>query len=67
MRAEILRWLSAFVTPPAMTYIVHGEPRHARRCRPAIGRELGPVGSTRRHLERSTIWIRLGGMMWTGT
>jgi metallo-beta-lactamase family protein len=23
---EILRWLSGFVTPPTMTYLVHGEP-----------------------------------------
>ena len=23
---EILRWLSGFSTPPAMTYLVHGEP-----------------------------------------
>jgi len=24
--AEIMRWLSAFTHPPAVTYLVHGEP-----------------------------------------
>ena len=24
--SEIMRWLSGFTTPPAMTYLVHGEP-----------------------------------------
>jgi metallo-beta-lactamase family protein len=23
---EIMRWLSGFVRPPSMTYLVHGEP-----------------------------------------
>ena len=30
-QAEILRWLGGFAQPPAMTYLVHGEPDQARR------------------------------------
>ena len=25
-QAEVLRWLNGFERPPAMTYVVHGEP-----------------------------------------
>jgi metallo-beta-lactamase family protein len=40
-RAEILRWLRGFRRPPAMTYIVHGEPPAAAALRDAIMSDLG--------------------------
>lgn len=40
-RGEILRWLRGFERPPAMTYVVHGEPSAASALREAIERELG--------------------------
>jgi metallo-beta-lactamase family protein len=40
-RAEILRWLGGFTRPPAMTYVVHGEPAAAAALREAIGNDLG--------------------------
>jgi metallo-beta-lactamase family protein len=40
-RGEILRWLGAFTHPPAMTYVVHGEPAAAAALRDAIASELG--------------------------
>ena len=39
-RGEILRWLRGFTRPPAMTYIVHGEPGAAAALREAITGEL---------------------------
>ena len=40
-RDEILRWLGGFRRPPAMTYIVHGEPEAAAGLREAITSRLG--------------------------
>jgi len=40
-RGEILRWLGGFSRPPAMTYVVHGEPPAAAALRDAIVAELG--------------------------
>ena len=40
-RSEILRWLDGFRRPPAMTYVVHGEPEAAEALREAIARERG--------------------------
>ncbi|MBI2527640.1 MAG: MBL fold metallo-hydrolase [Candidatus Rokubacteria bacterium] len=40
-RSEILRWLGGFRRPPAMTYVVHGEPEAAEALREAIRRERG--------------------------
>jgi metallo-beta-lactamase family protein len=40
-RGEILRWLGGFTRPPAMTYVVHGEPPAAAALRDAIERQLG--------------------------
>jgi metallo-beta-lactamase family protein len=40
-RGEILRWLHGFARPPAMTYLVHGEPEAAAALRDAIASELG--------------------------
>lgn len=40
-RGELLRWLRGFAQPPAMTYVVHGEPSAASALREAIERELG--------------------------
>jgi metallo-beta-lactamase family protein len=39
-RGEILRWLRGFTRPPAMTYIVHGEPGASAALREAITGEL---------------------------
>ena len=39
-RGEILRWLRGFTRPPAMTYIVHGEPPAAEALRDIIARDL---------------------------
>ncbi len=39
-QGEILRWLRGFTRPPAMTYVVHGEPEAAAALREAITREL---------------------------
>ena len=39
--AEIVRWLRGFASPPAATYIVHGEPPAMGALQAAIGRELG--------------------------
>jgi metallo-beta-lactamase family protein len=39
-RDEILRWLRGFARPPAMTYIVHGEPGAAAALRELITAEL---------------------------
>ncbi len=39
-RGEILRWLRGFARPPAMTYLVHGEPDAANALRDAIASEL---------------------------
>jgi metallo-beta-lactamase family protein len=38
---EIQRWLSAFSRPPAMTYLVHGEPPALEALRSRIAGERG--------------------------
>jgi metallo-beta-lactamase family protein len=38
---EILRWLHGFTRPPAMTYIVHGEPAAQEALKARIDKELG--------------------------
>jgi metallo-beta-lactamase family protein len=43
---EILRWLRGFTAPPAMTYIVHGEPAGMQALQAAMTRELGPGWTT---------------------
>jgi metallo-beta-lactamase family protein len=40
-RGEILCWLRGFSWPPAMTWLVHGEPAAARSLCAAIEIELG--------------------------
>jgi metallo-beta-lactamase family protein len=40
-RGEILRWLRGFTRPPAMTYVVHGEPAAATALRDMVAKELG--------------------------
>jgi len=39
--AEIVRWLSTFPKPPAVTYLVHGEPPAQVALKARIERELG--------------------------
>lgn len=38
---EILQWLGGFVRPPAMTYVVHGEPHAADSLASAVRTRLG--------------------------
>lgn len=38
---QLLEWMQGAPTPPAMTYLVHGEPHAADRLRQRIERELG--------------------------
>jgi metallo-beta-lactamase family protein len=51
-RGEILRWLRGFTKPPAMTYIVHGEPEAATALRDAVASELGWPAAVARDGER---------------
>jgi metallo-beta-lactamase family protein len=37
--AEIMRWLSGFLAPPAMTYLVHGEPAPLEALRARVAQE----------------------------
>ena len=39
--AEILRWLSHFITPPDATYLVHGEPTALNALQARITAERG--------------------------
>jgi metallo-beta-lactamase family protein len=43
---EILRWLHGFGAPPAMTYVVHGEPAAIHALQLEIAREFGPAWRT---------------------
>jgi len=49
---EIMRWLSGFERPPAMTYLVHGEPASLDALGARIGRELGWPVHIADYLER---------------
>jgi metallo-beta-lactamase family protein len=51
-RGEILRWLKGFTRPPAMTYIVHGEPSAASGLHAAITAELGWLVSIAQDAQR---------------
>jgi len=52
---EILRWLSAFKRPPALTCLVHGEPVPMDALRDRIVRELGWTVRTPGHRETIAI------------
>ncbi|HVH26994.1 MAG TPA: MBL fold metallo-hydrolase [Vicinamibacterales bacterium] len=49
---EIMRWLSAFVRPPTMTYLVHGEPGPLEALAARIVAERQWAVHIARHLER---------------
>ncbi|PYR30712.1 MAG: MBL fold metallo-hydrolase, partial [Acidobacteria bacterium] len=49
---EIMRWLSGFSRPPAMTYLVHGEPVPLETLRARIQSELGWPVHVAQYLER---------------
>jgi metallo-beta-lactamase family protein len=49
---EILRWLSGFTRPPAMTYLVHGEPPAMEALAKTIDERLGWPTSRPGHQER---------------
>jgi len=48
---EILRWLSGFSRPPAMTYLVHGEPGALDALSARIAKELGWPTHIAKYLE----------------
>jgi metallo-beta-lactamase family protein len=50
--AEIMRWLSNFKRPPAMTYLVHGEPVALAALAARIQRELAWPTHVAGYLER---------------
>jgi metallo-beta-lactamase family protein len=50
--AEIMRWLSNFKRPPAMTYLVHGEPAALAALEGRIKSELGWPAHVAGYLER---------------
>jgi metallo-beta-lactamase family protein len=49
---EIMRWLSGFTRPPAMTYLVHGEPVALDALRARIDTELGWPVHVAQYMER---------------
>jgi len=49
---EIMKWLSGFSRPPAMTYLVHGEPVPLEALRARIQSELGWPVHVAQYLER---------------
>ncbi|MCX6549455.1 MAG: MBL fold metallo-hydrolase [Acidobacteria bacterium] len=52
---EIMRWLGGFTRPPAMTYVVHGEPPAQDALRRRIDKELGWTLHVPDYLEQVTI------------
>jgi metallo-beta-lactamase family protein len=52
---EILRWLRNFRQPPAVTFLVHGEPAAMDTLRARIERELGWTVRTPEHGEKAAI------------
>ena len=50
--AEIMRWLSAFKRPPAMTYLVHGDPAALTALAGRITSQLGWPTHIAGYLER---------------
>jgi metallo-beta-lactamase family protein len=51
-KAEIMRWLSGFSRPPAMTYLVHGEPAALEALRGTIQAERGWPVHVAQYLEK---------------
>jgi metallo-beta-lactamase family protein len=49
---EIMRWLSGFTRPPALTCLVHGEPDPMDTLKARIERELGWMVRTPAHQEK---------------
>ena len=45
---EIMRWLSGFTAPPAMTYLVHGEPVALEALRDRVTTRETVAGAHRR-------------------
>jgi metallo-beta-lactamase family protein len=54
-RDEILRWLRDLRRPPAMTWVVHGEPDAAESLRAAIEQELGWAAQVARDGQRVAV------------
>lgn len=52
---EILRWLGGFRRPPAMTYLVHGEPPAQEALQARIEKELGWPAHVPEYQEQVTI------------
>jgi metallo-beta-lactamase family protein len=49
---EIMQWLSGFVRPPEMTYLVHGEPGPLQALAARIGSEKRWPVHVAKYLER---------------
>jgi metallo-beta-lactamase family protein len=49
---EIMRWLSGFTQPPAMTYLVHGEPIALEALSGRIQKELAWPTRIAKYLEK---------------
>ena len=54
---EIVRWLSGFSRPPAMTYLVHGEPPALEALRARIEAERGGPVHVAKYLEKVELAI----------
>src|SRR5438445_12774453 len=55
---EITRWLSGFSRPPAMTYLVHGEPAALDALKTRIGSTLRWPVHVAEYLERVDLDLR---------
>ena len=55
---EIMRWLSGFSRPPAMTYLVHGEPGPLEALKARIHTDLGWPVHVAEYLERVDLNLR---------
>ena len=49
---EIMRWLSGFTRPPAMTYLVHGEPASLEALGARVQTDLGWPVHIAKYLEK---------------
>ena len=55
---EIMRWLSGFSRPPAMTYLVHGEPGPLEALKARIQAQLRWPVHVAEYLERVDVNLR---------
>jgi metallo-beta-lactamase family protein len=53
--AEIMRWLNGFTAPPAMTFLVHGEPPGLEALSARIAAERGWPVRIAQYLEQAPL------------